>query len=475
MRTSTERVAPVVVAVMLVGGAIGLAASCSGGTSVNAPQADAGHDARADGTSEAAPETGAGGAPDAAADADAAPACDPDPHTALVPKGWIRFPGLPCQCTVWLAPSQDLMTAAPKWVKQPQGWLELDDPQAGDPYTTGVPWGDSYAGVQLIAYQRVLKPGGQENVVLDVQADRYVFDELVSGTDQYSGPCAASIDALTQGVTLHNAWVKSTTTTRDVVASTSAGSANLKLIQQRVDDGYQGWGVGTGVAAVAPSWNRFDAFTLAPVHAYPKAWVSDGRMLGQMLGWDSTLFFGVGILGSPPAWQELTWDPTDGVRPLMGTGPGQTPARSICGLGTDGKVLVWKQLDGWNGTSWQQSRLMQAPFTTDTAQLTPQVIRDSPGMSECAGEWIVGSGYAAALLPLDSQAKTWGTFVVRLSDGAEWKLDTPGLRLAPLYLTDMEMGVLRGYDKPIPGGPDGYTGYRIARYPLSLLGAPNVP
>ncbi len=478
MRTSAERAAPIVVAVALLGSAIGLAASCSGGASSTTPRADAGRDAHAD--AEAAPETGAGGAADAASDADAAPACDPDPHTALVPKGWVRFPGLPCQCTVWLAPTQELMTPAPKWVQEPGGWLELDDPQAGDPYTTGVPHGDSYAGVQLIAYQRVLKPGGQENVVLDVHADRYIFDEVVAGADQYSGPCAASMDALGQGTVLHGAWVNaSSLLTLSCLAATTVTSPIPTILRKRVDQGPGGWGAGGNVVGVSPTYtDNMDAFTLAPVQAYPKAWVSDGRILDRysMFGWDSTLFFGVAILGSPPAEQYLTWDPARGTRALLGTGPGQTPARSICNLGTDGKTLVWTQLDSWDGQHWQTLRLMQAPYATTSSNLKPQLVRTSPGADKCfGGHWIVGGGYAAAWVTLDDASKTHATFIVRLSDAAEWKLDTPGVYFFPLYLTATEMGALKAYDKPIPGGPDGYTGYRIARYPLSLLGAPNVP
>ncbi len=341
-----------------------------------------------------------------------------------------------------------------------------------------MPHGDSYAGVDLIAYQRILQPGVQENVVLDVEAGRYVFDERVIGDVHYNAPCWSVMNAAQQGVVSHESWVSTNgiQARPDVLSATVASDPGPQVAHNAVNTGYRAWGAGGNVIAVSPmSTDSIDAFTLAPVHAYPKAWVSDGRILGQMFGWDSTLFFEAGVLGSPPAWQYLTWDRAHGVRPLLGTGPGESPASAICGLGTDGKTLVWKQLDGWDGTSWQQARLMQAPFTTDAASLKPATIRDSAGVNECGGTWIVGGGYAAAALPLDSNWKTFATFIVRLSHGAEWKLDTPGVQFFPLYLTDTDMGALKGYDKPIPGGPDGFTGYRIARYPLSLLGAPNVP
>ncbi len=96
-------------------------------------------------------------------------------------------------------------------------------------------------------------------------------------------------------------------------------------------------------------------------------------------------------------------------------------------------------------------------------------------MHGCTGRWIVGGGYAVAWLSLDAAFKTHGTFVVRLSDGAGWQLDTPGYGFSPVYLTDTEMGAIKTYDKPVAGGPDGYVTWRVARYPLALLGAPNLP
>lgn len=481
MRIWSERRAAVAFATAALAAGIAVAASCSrsadsaGGGDAGAGRPDTSNDAE-------------DGSPADSADGEVTdaigeyyPACDPDPHSPLVPAGWVRFPALPCQCTVWVAPSVDLMTAAPKWVQSPEGWLELDDPQSGDPGAASPVSGSNYDGLTEIAYARTVQRGTQENVVLDVAAGHYVYDERVVGTEHFDIPCYSKLEATAQGVTSHHSWVASTAnTTFSILSATSAQEPLPVPFQKEVDEGYVAFAVGAKVAAAVPSSDRLDAFSLDPTKGYHGAWMTDGRIIDYStpLGWDSTIFFGVYALDATKQFTEqyLAWDAAQGVRPFVGTAPGASAARSACGLGTDGKTLVWTELADWDGQGWQTANVMQAPFTTDGASLKPQLVRAAPGLKKAIGRWIVDGDYAATSWGVAETPKPLrATFVVRLSDGAAWQLDTPGVQLVPLYLTATEMAAAEQFDTPQDGGPDGYRTWRIARYPLSLLGPPNLP
>ncbi|MEB2324853.1 MAG: hypothetical protein OZ921_20230, partial [Sorangiineae bacterium] len=440
------------------------------------------------GAGGAAARGGAGGALDAGTERDGGsggaitgPTCDAQPPPE-VPAGWVRFPGLPCECTAWVAPSQALMDTPPPWVQVPGGWLELDDPQAGANFFIGRVLGGSYEGKQQFAYPRILPRSGpdaprvQENVVLELPEQRYVYQERVVGDAHYNVRCYSGVEALGQGVLLHEAHPHNVTpVVLEVLATTTAAQPVPSPIFRDIVTGFINFGVGEGLAGAGQ--NTLGVIPLAPPGPYQQVWSFDGRMIanGSVFVWDSTLFFAVAVIGGPFTKQYYTWSAGSGVQPFLGGSPSAPGAHSFMGLGTDGTTLVWTELSDWDGARWQTVALMQAPYTTDAAALKPRRVPVGLGSWEWSAPWVVGGGYAAARIRLGASGTALATYVVRLADGATWHIDQPGVDFSPLYLTETELGATMGYEPLRDGGPDGVTAWRAVRYPLSLLGSPNVP
>ena len=134
----------------------------SGGSVADSPSEDAG---------------GGGTVGDSGKDADAAVQCYFGTKPALIPYGWKRFPGLPCDCDVWLAPDESLMSPAPPWITTAPGVLEMENNWAeyAHRFCTGTALGDSWQGKQHLANLRDLGNGINEVAIVRLPDNQTVF------------------------------------------------------------------------------------------------------------------------------------------------------------------------------------------------------------------------------------------------------------------------------------------------------------
>jgi hypothetical protein len=431
-------------------------------------------------------ETGAGGAAGSAADAgtDAAVPCPAEPKPAGIPDGWIKFPGLPCSCDVWIAPDESLMGPAPGWITTPPGVLEMEVNWAGPAHRfySGTAVGDEFEGVQYIGFLRDMGNKVQEVVVFRYPEARTVSRaRLPSG---FQSKCGVRIAAIRQGVG-HFYGFQSTAglepATYVLAVGTPPNGAPDAIHVAVESPGPQEF----AAAREAVGWvhapnNRLDAFELNPIKKHLYAWTStDGRTVQSdtLTGWDKALFFG--LWSGPPTSEIWSWDPSHGAEPfLKTTGLQVGQIGSTCGLGTDGQWMVWTQASGWNGTTWNDIDIMKGGHTTNASELqasTPSKLRNAPGGSGSCLPWTVGSGYAGTYQKIGKNADSseHRVVLVRLSDGVMWEIpDRPERKFGrPLYITKEEVVMAEGLTLPNDAGVTEFESWSIVRYPISLLGA----
>jgi hypothetical protein len=149
-------------------------------------------------------------------------------------------------------------------------------------------------------------------------------------------------------------------------------------------------------------------------------------------------------------------------------------SRGAASPGTDGKDLVW--LEGServdvNARVYPKVSILTAPYSNDPEVIarTKRVLRSDVAHPPSLARTVVGCGYSASVAA-DKTTDKLTHFVVRLSDGAAWKmpLELPGLPwrwTSPIGITCDEYFALTSV------GPD----FRIVRVPLSGLGTPIPP
>lgn len=226
------------------------------------------------------------------------------------------------------------MGTPPPWVQALGGWLELDDPQAGENLFIGRALGGSYEGKHELAYPRILSRSGpaaprvQENVVLDLPEQRNVYQERVIGDAHYKVRCYSLIAALGQGVFLHDACPNFngnvTPVALDVLATTTAAQPVPSPIFRDIVTGFIDFGVGARLAGASPlSGNHLVVIPVDAPGLYQQMWSFDGRMIanGSVFVWDSTLFFAVTVIAGPFTKQYYTLSAGSGVQPFLGGSP----------------------------------------------------------------------------------------------------------------------------------------------------------
>ena len=413
----------------------------------------------------------ASGALDASGPTEDASPCSPSP-TGAIPSGWVHFPGVACECDVWLAADRNQMGPAPRWVTTSSGALELqnDWADASHQIVFRSADGDSYQGERLIAFTRDLGPIGgaasvYEQVVVRLPANEIVFRARYLGD---AATCRLGT-ALGQGKALH--WVADQ-------RSGSPGST-YAVSNARVDlpvpiytgRDYLRTAIGAGLVGFvrqAGSVYYFNVGTIPlGVPNPPLESIETLQLIGfvnPILVHDSTFFYGV---YESSTTRILAWDKLHGRRVFLRGIPG-SPLGSL-GLATDGSTLVWIEYPR-TADSGAVAQLMKAPFTLDPAALAPVLVRR---LDRVGSAWRVGGGYAVAAQENGYRASV---LIVRLSDGMAWTLDNdPGSYFGrPLYATDEEVAMEQGElvdDRVNQMPPQSRT---IVRYPLARLG-PGTP
>lgn len=459
---------------LLAGALLGSSCSCQ----TDEPASDGPDASVGGGSSGGAGTGGAGGAFDAQGpDAGECPPLSPPPD---VPAHWKRFPGLPCKCDdVWVSPEPASMDPPPVWITTPPGVLELEH-NWGDPARrifSGSAVGGAHQGTQHVSFRRGVAKDVYELVTIRLPDNVPVFHAR-----QYDKVCSLRARSISNGSALHLGWERSPGLTERAVGlfvTTDDGSTST-VHWELSGTIIQGFALSSDIAAWIRAPNtQIDVFPRsggAPVFG---AWVSSGitTQESSLVASGSALFFSPRTV----TWSEVwVWTPGQEARAFIarqGDAPGQVG--SACGLGTDGKTLVWTQASGYTGGKYEKVELMTAPFTSDPAALKPVKLRDAPGPGTACKPWLVSGGLAATWEDVgDGSGGTLALpVIVRLSDGVLWTVPRRDIRRwgYPLYITDTEIALEEGMPNQHDAGVLPYFSWSIVRYPLALLGPGEPP
>jgi hypothetical protein len=414
--------------------------------------------------------------PDAAGDAADAPAC-PGAPGPRVPDGWVRFPGLPCECDVWMAPDAERMDRPPAWIPAGPGDLELEVSWATPANRLLAGWSRaaSWGGHTYVAYARDLGKDLYDTLVVRLPENQPVFQSIVVGG--VGAPCQAHVTAMGQGKVLHWAYVDGALGVATPVAYLEGLTTDgpLRTVYAAYEAALTGGDVVSSRVAArlhVPPW-RIDAFTLDPPGIVPA--VATGYFRDySLVAWDDALYFERLFGAEATSRSEIQqWTAASGQRRFVpGGGAGAGGDGFACGFGTDGTTMLWEEGSGWNGAGWDRVDIMVAPYTPDPAQLAPRRLRASPGLHGAGCfSWKLGGGHAVGIVYGSIQADDRGVYVVRISDGMLWKVAPRSeRRLTPLGVTAEEVILAEG----VQGNDAGATtihSWTIVRRSLSALGA----
>ena len=181
-------------------------------------------------------------------------------------------------------------------------------------------------------------------------------------------------------------------------------------------------------------------------------------------------------VASSPFYRLMRWTEHDGARELVGFGDDYS--RGAGSSASEGKDLVWLQgEDGPDGDIMIRNRwVMTSQFSTDPSEIHPRRLTRSWNLVVfvVSGRLppAVGCGYAAYRYTAGSMSMVTesGIHIVRLSDGAWWKIKSPSVHpvaawLSPIAITCNE--VFARYTE--------HVRETVRRVPLASLGPPNPP
>jgi hypothetical protein len=139
----------------------------------------------------------------------------------------------------------------------------------------------------------------------------------------------------------------------------------------------------------------------------------------------------------------VSWDVTHGIRQLLFSPKDIT--KGYGNFGTDGKDMVWTYGEGQPISAYEypKSTMMTAPYSTDpevVLKTQRKIKKDIQQMSPPG--YVVGCGYASKVKSAEDGSGSY-TSLVRLSDGAEWKLKPKNSKyiMPPVGITCEELFV----------------------------------
>jgi hypothetical protein len=138
----------------------------------------------------------------------------------------------------------------------------------------------------------------------------------------------------------------------------------------------------------------------------------------------------------------VSWDVTHGIRQLLLSPKDIT--KGYGNFGTDGKDMVWTYGEGQPISAYKYPKytLMTAPYTTDPEVLLQTQRKVRKDIRIVPPGYVVGCGYAAKVQVVEGELVSY-TSLVRLSDGAEWKLKPKNSKypMPPVGITCEELFV----------------------------------
>lgn len=438
---------------MVAIGAMMLAlAACRGCTSTDSTVAGAVGtlaDASPDRTQDASIE----GRPDTL-DADAVPADTPSESTVdsgCALSNWQSWTGWSDQCPIYVPgpgcelPSPIDWEPCPPPVPQNIACKRMKNTWGGTVSPFPKFWRDPTSGAGLILFTREQHPSGSGSAVRLIAAVDGPVRMAQFYADYHNSECAYAEEDMSDGRYVLNAVShKATTTEQALLGATVETSAPLMLMQVQnpstmFTSGFRissAWIAQLTLGAIK-AW-AWDLTTSAMVYEAGKD--PNGLQPHVPIVRGSDIFFSAGNL---TLCGVMSWNPNDGVRPLLRRYSDSTWAAGT--FGTDGKDMVWTQSQGANACNndGPNPEVWTAPYTTDPVVLkaTARRVRaDVRGMSPDG--YAVGFGYAARCDGFGSP-QTPSLSIVRLSDGYRWTVPGNNTQTLhwnqPLGLTDQEV------------------------------------
>lgn len=409
--------------------------------------------------------------------------CPPQQRPPEVPEGWVPYPGLPCECDLWMAPSEHLMSPAPGWLERRPGLLEMDVYWAVDGmrFVGGRNHGDSWGGRRLLALYREL-PGVSwkkydDILIFDVGARRPLFQVIQPLS--HRSKCGAYVEDLHQGRAMAKLHVASTTLALPVDRSLVAGrvevpGAALPLVHRshgtRVPEHVH-------VSATHAMWTlNFSEFS---IYSFATATLEEQAFRVVTHVEDAALHDGLALFTGTVTAESRAY--VVGWSEAYPSGHRVAPANDAdeaASPGMDGEWIVWTEARGWDGAKWADVALYKAPFTEDPRAIAGERVRGLPFETALDGySWKVGGGYAANMFYRgDPHANDRLVILVRLSDGVSWLVEAEAYRnLSVRYVDGEELAMEESVEYPNPEGLNSYYSWTILRQSIAALGPGQPP
>lgn len=367
-----------------------------------------------------------------------------------VPQGWVRPPGAPCECDLFVAPNADEARPASPWASCGTGCEELvvdwtTDEQYRFFLHSGIADGE---GNRYVSYTRYLDGhgGAYETQIVHLPSNAVVFDAIqqpyLNGAGNwYGGPYPSTraghlieyAQSLDKGTFEHvslfyvaplleDAYAPLNVTLDEVVPW---GALEAALSEELWAIGYQG----------ARAWG-WHGIPLAP--GMNPGWSSpDSRTLSSLAASGTTVLFSTfGV-----AAELLAWTADNGVQPLVSYP--STSAGGACGPVVGADEMVWTECQTLvQGNEYASCSLMASPIASSAAGLAPRIVRPaySDNVVACGG--VMGGGYLLRLERSSAAAES-KVILTRLSDGHYWVLTPePGFTYSHmLYVDDTELAL----------------------------------
>ncbi len=400
-------------------------------------------EARPDATEVEAPQ------PDVASEPDAASERPGDSGCAL--SDWQPWTGWSDQCPIYVPAPGCQLPAPIEWepcpppVPQDIVCKRMKNTWGGTASPFPRFWRDPSSGAALILFTREEHPSDTGSAVRLVAEADGPLRMAQFYADYHSAQCAYSEEDLSDSRYLLNPHTGSALQNRGAIGGTidSATPSVLQRVNEPSNWRISSQWVAQLTLGAVKAWS-WDGNTSTMV--YEAAKDPNGLQPHDPLPRNSDIFVNVGDL---TLCGEMSWNPQDGLRPLLRRY--SDPTWAAGNFGTDGKDMVWTQSQGANAcdNDGPNPEVWTAPYTTDPAVLktTARRVRtDVRGMS--AYPYAVGFGYAARWDTFGSPMAN-SAFIVRLSDGRSWVLI--GFPKAgtldwtqPLGFTDQELFISAG-------------------------------
>ena len=398
-----------------------------------------------------------------------------------VPDNWVRPPGAPCDCDVFMAP--DGLSARPPspWQACGTGCEELvidwtNEESSHLLLQTGV----ATAGDRYLAYGRMDGFGSAiEHQIVHLPSNEVVFNSIAqppskpfgnwSGGIRRSTPAGHLIEyfaSTAENTFQHHSLTYIVPLEKDAYALPEAtlneivdwGALFGSLSDELWAVGFQG-GMGWG-------WHGIE---LSP--GLNAGWSSpDGREVTELEALGSTIFFGT--FGGAGPTELLTWNAADGAAPLI-TYPTKNDGGACC-LSLGPTEMTWFECQGLqSGNQYATCNAMASPVATSPSSLVPRVLREGYQDHLVAGLGITSSSYDVRLEKSLAAATLPRVILTRLSDGHYWVVpprpDRTWINVA--YLDDEELALL---EARVINGALGPT-TTIVRLRVDSLGMPLPP